>query len=102
MLKNCKEKTVAVRDEKRSKLWLLFVMGYFSLLLSLSILYHLDHSSLQFCLILGGMNSTVHPYLLLLGLNVLVFFLYSLFQLLQITAVLCQTSTLEGLFWVFC
>lgn len=45
---------MAVQDEKRSKLWLLFVMGYFSLLLSLSILYHLDHSSFQFCLIWGG------------------------------------------------
>lgn len=51
---------------------------------------------------LGGVDSTVHPsYLFLLRLNVLVYFLYFLFQLLQTTAVLCLTSTLERLCWVF-
>lgn len=40
--------------KKSNKLWILFAMGYFSLLLSLSILYHLHHPAWQFCLIWVG------------------------------------------------
>lgn len=79
-----------------------FVMGYFSLLLSLlEVLYSLHHPALQFCLIWVGWTLQFIPALLL-GPNVSVFFWYSLFQLLQITAALCLTSTLERQLWMFC